>query len=187
MKKKQLPFKLVMIMVAFIPMITAIVFTMIFSMKFIQNLVLDEIEDELAATVMQADMHFKEMEGDWAEIDGVVYHGDEEIKEELKDVVNKRCILGYVLNKISEKEKITVSEADINAALNAEISRNPRNAQNIIDYYTNNPGALDFKKAEILERKVIDFLLTKTTGEEVKKTKEELEKTLGELWKDDEV
>ena len=112
---------------------------------------------------------------------------DEEIKEELKDVVNKRCILGYVLNKISEKEKITVSEADINAALNAEISRNPRNAQNIIDCYTNNPGALDFKKAEILERKVIDFLLTKTTGKEVKKTKEELEKTLGELWKDDEV
>ena len=110
---------------------------------------------------------------------------DEEIRKELKDVVNKRCILGYVLNRISEKEKITITEADINAALNAEIYKNPMHAQNIIDYYKRNPGALDFKKAEVLERKVIEFLLTKTTGKEVKKTKAEMEKILDELLKED--
>ena len=111
---------------------------------------------------------------------------DEEIKKELEDVVNKRCILGYVLSKISEKENITISEADINAAINAEILRNQMHAQNIIDYYTKNPGALDFKKAEVLERKVIEFLLTKSAGDEVKKTKSEVEKLLDELLQDDE-
>ena len=59
-------------------------------------------------------------------------------------------------------------------------------AQNIVDYYTKNQGALDFKKAEVLERKVIEFLLTKSTGDEVKKTKSEVEKLLDELLKDDE-
>ena len=112
---------------------------------------------------------------------------DEEIKKELTDIVNKRCILGYVLNKISEQEKIIVSETDMNVALNAEISKNPRYAQNIVDYYTKNPEALDFKKAEVLERKVIEFLLTKSTGKEVKKTKAEIEKLLDELLQDDEV
>lgn len=111
---------------------------------------------------------------------------DEEIKKELADIVNKRCILGYVLNKISEKEKITVSEADINAALSAEISRNPGHAQSIVDYYTKNPGALDFKRAEVLEKKVIEFLLTDPTLKEVKKTKAEMEKLLDELLKDEE-
>ena len=101
--------------------------------------------------------------------------------------MNKRCILGYVLNKISEQEKIIVSETDMNVALNAEISKNPRYAQNIVDYYTKNPEALDFKKAEVLERKVIEFLLTKSTGKEVKKTKAEIEKLLDELLQDDEV
>ncbi|MBQ2177295.1 MAG: hypothetical protein II453_20345, partial [Alphaproteobacteria bacterium] len=68
---------------------------------------------------------------------------------------------------------------------NAEIYKNPMHAQNIIDYYKRNPGALDFKKAEVLERKVIEFLLTKTTGKEVKKTKAEMEKILDELLKED--
>ncbi len=82
MNKKKIPFKLVMLLVAVIPMATALLLTTIFSTKFIENLVIKEIETELAATVKQADQHFKEMSGDWSEKDGKVYHGENEIKED---------------------------------------------------------------------------------------------------------
>lgn len=111
---------------------------------------------------------------------------DEEIKKELEEIVNKRCILGYVLSKISEKEKITINDEEIKSAIEEEINKNPIYAQRIIDYYTKTPGAVDYKKAAILERKVIDFLLTKSTSNEVKKSKKEVQKIVDDLLKEDE-
>lgn len=111
---------------------------------------------------------------------------DEEIKKELEEIVNKRCILGYVLNKIAEKEKITINDEEIKSAIEEEINKNPFYAQKIVDHYTKTPGAVDYKKAAMLERKVIDFLLTKSTSNEVKKSKKEVQKIVDDLLKEDE-
>ena len=112
---------------------------------------------------------------------------DEQLKEELKDIVEKRCILGYVLNKIAQKEQIVVTNQDISVALMEELAKNPSlHEKDVIDFYKKNPAALDYKKAEILEYKVIKFLLSQAETTEIKKTLAEAKKLLEELMSEDE-
>ena len=112
---------------------------------------------------------------------------DEQLKEELKDIVEKRCILGYVLNKIAQKEKIVVTNQDISVALMQELAKNPSlNEKDVIDFYSKNPASLDYKKAEILEYKVIEFLLSQSEKTEIKKTLDEAKKLLEDLMSEDE-
>lgn len=109
---------------------------------------------------------------------------DEELRAEYSDVVHKRVLLGYVLNKIAKKENIQASEEDVKNAVLAEINENPGMASRIVEYYSKNPDALNYKRAEIIERKVIEFLISKADAKEVKKTRKEVEAIVNKLLED---
>ena len=109
---------------------------------------------------------------------------DEELKKEYADIVRKRVLLGYVLNKIAKEEKITATEKEIQQAIIAEINSNPNMAQIIVDYYSKNPEAVAYKKAEIIEYKVISFLISKAKTTEVEKTKKEIDEIVNKLLED---
>lgn len=109
---------------------------------------------------------------------------DEELKKEYADIVRKRVLLGYVLNKIAKEEKITATEKEIQQAIIAEINSNPNMAQIIVDYYSKNPEAVAYKKAEIIEYKVISFLISKAKTNEVEKTKKEIDEIVNKLLED---
>lgn len=106
---------------------------------------------------------------------------EEEIRKEYADVVNKKVLLGYVLNKIAQKENITATNEEVSNAIQIEIERNPRLRDALIDYYSKNEGAIAYKKAEIIEYKVVSFLIGKAKTNEVKKTKTEVDKIVKEL------
>ncbi len=57
-------------------------------------------------------------------------------------------------------------------------------AQFIVDYYSKNPEALAYKKAEIIEYKVVTFLISKAKTKEVEKTKKEIDKIVNKLLED---
>ena len=109
---------------------------------------------------------------------------DEELKKEYEDVVRKRVLLGYVLNRIAKEEKIGASDREVQNVISAEINRNPASAQALIQYYTNNPGAISYKRAEIIEHKVVSFLVAKAKGKEVAKTKKEVDEMVKKLLED---
>jgi len=109
---------------------------------------------------------------------------DEELRKEYKDIVRKRVLLGYVLNKIAKEEKITASEKEVQQAILAEINSNPNMAQGIVNYYSKNPEAVAYKKAEIIEYKVISFLISKAKVKEVEKTKKEIDEIVNKLLED---
>ncbi|HKT20952.1 MAG TPA: trigger factor [Stellaceae bacterium] len=81
------------------------------------------------------------------------------IKGEYKDIAERRVRLGLVLAEVGSKNNITVTQDEINRAMAEEARRFPGQERHVIDYYRNNPGAIDGLRAPIYEDKVIDFIL----------------------------
>ena len=109
---------------------------------------------------------------------------DDDLEKEYAEVVGKRVLLGYVLNKIAKAENIGATDTEIHNAIIAEIRANPMAEKAIVNYYSNNSGAVAYKKAEIIEHKVVSFLISKAKANEVAKTKKEVEKIVSELLED---
>jgi trigger factor len=101
---------------------------------------------------------------------------DDELEQEYAGIAKKRVILGYVLNKIAHDAEIAVSDDEVRLAITLEIKQNPARAQDVVEHYRRNQGALAYKRAEILEAKVIIYLLSKAKTKDIemsgKRTKE---------------
>ena len=96
---------------------------------------------------------------------------EEELKKEYKSIAQRRVKLGLVLAKIGENEKISVSDEDLNKAIEEEILRNPDEKDKILDHYKNSQ-ALAALKAPIFEEKVINHIISnmiKTVEKKVSK------------------
>ncbi|MDR2458526.1 MAG: trigger factor [Holosporales bacterium] len=109
---------------------------------------------------------------------------DEELGQEYDDVVRKRVLLGYVLSSIAKREGIVVTDRELQNAIKEEIDMNPSLADAIIEFYSKNEGALVYKQAEIMERKVVSFLLSVASVTEEKKTKKEVDELIEKLLED---
>ena len=81
------------------------------------------------------------------------------VKAEYKDIAERRVRLGLVLAEIGGKNNLTVTQDELNRAIAEEARRFPGQERNVIEYYRNNPGAVDGLRAPIYEDKVVDFIL----------------------------
>jgi trigger factor len=81
------------------------------------------------------------------------------VKAEYRDIAERRVRLGLVLAEVGSKNNITVTQDEINRAMTEEARRFPGQERHVIEYYRNNPGAIDNLRAPIYEDKVIDFIL----------------------------
>lgn len=81
------------------------------------------------------------------------------LKGEYRDIAERRVRLGLVLAEAGSKNNITVTQDEINRAMTDEARRFPGQERQVIEYYRNNPGAIDNLRAPIYEDKVIDFIL----------------------------
>jgi len=105
----------------------------------------------------------------------------EQLKPDYKDIAGRRVRLGLLLADLAEKEKIEVGQEELRQALFAEIQRYPQQGKEVLDYYTQTPGAMDSLRAPLLEERVVDFIFDKATITEKVMSKEELEKLVDEL------
>ena len=98
-------------------------------------------------------------------------------KEEFRSQAQRRVKLGLIVAHIGTREKIEVSEDDIQQALLKETMRYPsEQASQIFDYYAKNKSAKESLKAGLFEEKVIDFILSKTKVKEKPVSAKELMK-----------
>jgi trigger factor len=81
------------------------------------------------------------------------------VKAEYKDIAERRVRLGLVLAEIGSKNNLNVTQDELNRAIAEEARRFPGQERNVIEYYRNNPGAVDGLRAPIYEDKVVDFIL----------------------------
>jgi trigger factor len=84
---------------------------------------------------------------------------EEELKSEYRDIAERRVRLGLLLSEVGRSNNIQVSQEEVNRALAEEARRLPGRERQVIDFYRNQPGALDQLRAPLFENKVIDYIL----------------------------
>jgi trigger factor len=99
---------------------------------------------------------------------------EEDARKEYREIADRRVRLGLVLAEIGEKNKIQVSDEELNRAMVDQARRFPGQEQQIWDYYRKNPMAMAELRSPIYEDKVVDFLLELAQVTEKPVTKEEL-------------
>jgi trigger factor len=101
---------------------------------------------------------------------------EEKAKAEYRAIAERRVRLGLVLAEIGEKNKITVTDDELNRAVMEQTRRFAGQEQRVWDYYRQNPQAVAALRAPIYEEKVVDFLLELAEVTEKKVAREELYK-----------
>ncbi|MCL2429649.1 MAG: trigger factor [Alphaproteobacteria bacterium] len=104
---------------------------------------------------------------------------EEKARQEYRAIAERRVRLGLVLAEIGDRNKITVSDNEINRALVERVRQFPGREQEVWDYYRKNPTALASVRAPIFEEKVVDFVI-----ELAQVTEKQVERD--ELYKEDE-
>ncbi|MGN0929136.1 MAG: trigger factor [Alphaproteobacteria bacterium] len=87
-------------------------------------------------------------------------------KDELKKQAESRVKLGLIIADIGKKEKIEITQNDIQQAIMAEAMKYPQQAGQIFEYYQKNQSAAEAIRANIFEEKVLDLLLSKVKTKE---------------------
>ncbi|OCW76768.1 trigger factor [Pelagibacteraceae bacterium GOM-A2] len=108
---------------------------------------------------------------------------EEEKKKNIKyfeEQAKKRIKTGLILNAFGEKNKIKVSQEELNAELQKQFRMMPGQEKMVKEYYEKNPGAIESLRGSVYEEKIIAELkkIAKVNKKEI--SKEEAEKILKE-------
>ena len=108
---------------------------------------------------------------------------EEEKKKNIKyfeEQAKKRIKTGLILNAFGEKNKIKVSQEELNAEIQKQFRMMPGQEKMVKEYYEKNPGAIESLRGSVYEEKIIAELkkIAKVNKKEI--SKEEAEKILKE-------
>jgi trigger factor len=109
---------------------------------------------------------------------------EEKAREEYKKIAERRVRLGLVLGTIGEKEAITITDQELQAALISRARQFPGQEKQVFDFYRKNSNALMELRGPIFEQKVVDVIIGKAKVSDKSVTREELKKLVED---DDEV
>jgi trigger factor len=99
---------------------------------------------------------------------------EEKAKEEYRGIAERRVRLGLVLSEVGMRNKIEVSDEEVNRALLERVRQFPGQERQVYEFYQKNPQALAEIRAPLYEDKVIDFILELAKVKEKDVTPEEL-------------
>jgi trigger factor len=100
--------------------------------------------------------------------------GEAVVMAEYRRLAERRVRLGLLLAEVGRKNNITVTPDEVNQAITREARRHPGHERHVLDFYRQNPGAMDTLRAPIFEDKVIDFIVELAKIGERKVTPQEL-------------
>ena len=87
-----------------------------------------------------------------------------------------RC--GMILSDLAQKNKVEVTNDDLNQEIGKILARFPNQEKAVLDYYQKNASAVQQLRGSIIEEKTIDFILSNSGLEKKKVSLKELDK----LW-----
>ena len=99
---------------------------------------------------------------------------EEKAKAEYHDIAARRVRLGLILSEVGIRNKIEVSDDEVNRALLERIRQFPGQERKVYDFYRNNPQMLAEVRAPLFEDKVIDFITELANVKEKPVSAEEL-------------
>ena len=83
---------------------------------------------------------------------------EEKARAEYRDIAARRVRLGLILSEVGTRNKIEVTDEEVNRALLERIRQFPGQERKVYDYYRQNPQLLAELKAPLFEDKVVDFI-----------------------------
>jgi len=86
-----------------------------------------------------------------------------ELREEYRQIAERRVCTGLVLAEIGNKHQIEVTQEDLNQALAQHVRQYPGQEKEALAHFRDNPQAMAQIRAPIFEDKVVDFLLEQAT------------------------
>jgi trigger factor len=117
----------------------------------------------------------------WTEEEQTKYETEKEqekAKEKKRELAERMIRCGMILSELAQKNKIEVSNDDVNKEFGKILTRFPNQEKAVIEYYQKNQGAVQQLRGSILEEKAIDFVLTQPSIEKKKIALKEFDK----LW-----
>jgi trigger factor len=82
--------------------------------------------------------------------------------------------LGLLLNEIGRQQNLQVTQEEINRSLINEARGYPGQERQVIEFYRNNPAAMENLRAPLYEDKVVSYVLAQVKLNEKQVSKEEL-------------
>jgi trigger factor len=99
---------------------------------------------------------------------------EDELKAEYRAIAERRVRLGLILSDVGQKNELKVEQHELNAAIMDQARRYPGQEQKVLDFFRNNPSAVEHLRAPLYEDKVVDFILQMASVSERQVTPEEL-------------
>ena len=96
----------------------------------------------------------------------------------------KKVKIGIVLSEIGIKNKINVTNQEIETELAKICMQYPGKEKEIVEFYKNNPAHMNSLKSPIFENKVIKLIADKATVKEEKVSSEDLNSKIAALEKE---
>ena len=131
----------------------------------------ENLVDQEFQNVWRQVMHDIEQHGKSFEDEGTT---EEDARAEYRAISERRVRLGLVLSRIGEEAQVEVTEEELQRALYEQVRDYPGQEQQVMDYYRNNPEALQALRAPIFEEKTVDYILELAQVTEKTVTKDEL-------------
>lgn len=102
----------------------------------------------------------------------------EKAKDKKRETAQRMIRCGMVLSEVAQKNKIEVTNDDINQEIGKILARFPNQEKAVLEYYQKNAGAVQQLRGSIIEEKAVDFVLNQPGIERKKISLKELDK----LW-----
>jgi len=90
-------------------------------------------------------------------------------KKSLEEQAKKRIKTGLILNAFGEKNKIKVTQTELNAEFQKQFRMMPGQEKIVKEYYEKNPAAIESLRGSIYEEKIIEEIkkIAKTNKKEI--------------------
>jgi trigger factor len=101
-------------------------------------------------------------------------------KTKFTETAKTRIKTGLILNEFGEKNKIQVSEQEIQAEIQKQLRMMPGQEKMVMDFYQKNPSAVASLRGTVYEEKILNLIKEKAKPNKKEISKDEAEKILKE-------
>ncbi len=130
------------------------------------------VEGEFGAIWQRVEQDLKDGRLDEADRD----KDEATLKAEYRAIAERRVRLGLLLAELGRANNLTVSDDELKRAVIAEAQRYPGQERKVVEYYQQNPQAIERFRGPLFEEKAIDFVLELAQVAETTVTAAELAK-----------
>ncbi len=103
---------------------------------------------------------------------------EEKARTDYRKIAERRVRLGLVLGTIGDKEKVEISEQELQQALITRARQFPGQEKQVFEFYRKNTNALMELRGPIFEQKVVDLIVSKATVTDKSVSAEALKKLI---------